>query len=258
MKTVFISNPFSTLYENAPRDQQKYQLQPRNKRRKQQRWRRKFHRNILFRQQHMYSILHQQNMFSCTRTSLYQQTVKPITVVAGSSMASRLIERNLGTPRDIVKLTFESGCNCEKMLTWLNSIEGRHFMYGASRLILILGTNDLHVVGAEGTLYRIKQTVESIRVSFPSIMIVWQLLQWRTKATRYLLSGFDVLQEIAKCNAMLLDLAGALHFHTIDPALTRHHICDDNLLPTSYGSRVIENWIRSFLEHQWQITYSAF
>ena len=242
MKNVFISNAFYTSYKNSSRDQQNHQLQPRNKRQQQQRWRTKFHRNSLF---------YQKYMFSYIGGSMHQQIVKPVTVVAGSSMASRLIERNLCTSQDIVKLSFESGCNCEKMLTWLTSIEGRDFMYGVSRLILILGTNDLHVVGAEGTFYRIKQTVESIRVLFPTVKIVWQLLQWRTKPTRYLFTDFDVLQEIANCNRMLIDLAGALRFHTIDPALTRSHICGDNLHPTSNGSRMIETCIRSFLEQQW-------
>jgi hypothetical protein len=180
----------------------------------------------------------------------YQQVVKPITMMAGSSITSRLIEQNLQTSQDEVRLTFESGCNCGKMLPWLSTLEGRRFMHGARRLILILGTNDFHVVGVKGKIHRIKYTIESIRYSFPGVQIVWQLLQWRTKATRYISEGQNVLQGIVRCNVLLVQLARMLRFQTTDSELTRNHICCDNLHPIPNGSREIQRCIRTFLEQQ--------
>jgi hypothetical protein len=242
----------SPLTSNQPmlHNHQNNSRKAKNKRRQRQHGRRKHNRNLFSNKQNTYPIFQNEDHFLWRRANIWEQPVKRITVVAGSSMASHLIEHNLQTTKDIVKLTYESGCNCARMLNWLSSFEGRQFMHRAGRLILILGTNDLHTVGAEETVHRVRETVESIRLLYPGIQIIWQLLQWRMKPTRYLSCGTEVLREIAKCNMMLLELARRLNFQIVDPALTRHHICHDNLHPTNSGSRLIENSIRSFLEYQ--------
>ncbi|UJR18988.1 hypothetical protein I4U23_022118 [Adineta vaga] len=248
MKPVSTSKSI-TCNKVMSKNHQKKSQKPKNKRRQQQRWRQKYNKKLLC-EQFTYPSFPSQNCFPWKYENIFHQIYKPITVVAGSSIASRLIEYNLQTTKDLVKLTYESGCNCFKMLTWLRSIEGQEMMRGASRIILILGTNDLHVMCAEETVHRIRETVEAIRLLYPGLQLAWQLLQWRIKGTRYLSSGVRVLQEIDKCNIMLLELSHRLNFQTIDPRLTRYHISDDNLHPTYEGSRIIEQCVRQFLERQ--------
>ncbi|CAF1413639.1 unnamed protein product [Adineta ricciae] len=248
MKPTSISKPRSSN-QTMSHNNQKKPRKPKNKRRQQQRWRRKHNKPLLC-EQPTYPSFPNQNWFSWRNENICQQIYKPIVVVAGSSMASRLNEYSLQTSKSLVKLTYESGCTCFKMLSWLRSIEGQEMMYGASRIILILGTNDLHVMRAGETVHRIRETVEAIRLLYPRVQVVWQLLQWRMKATRYLSDGIEVLKELDKCNIMLLELSRRLNFQTIDPRLTKDHIGKDNLHPTYEGSRIIEHSIRLFLERQ--------
>ncbi len=50
-------------------------------------------------------------------------------------------------------------------------------MRDVNQLIFIIGTNDIHRVGADEAVRRISQTIELVRLLYPGVNIVWQLLQ---------------------------------------------------------------------------------
>jgi len=56
-------------------------------------------------------------------------------------------------------------------------------MQNGNQLILVIGTNDIHRVGANETVTRTLQTVELVRYLYPGVNIIWQLLQKRTRKT---------------------------------------------------------------------------
>jgi hypothetical protein len=92
-------------------------------------------------------------------------------------------------------------------LFWLKTTDGQSFMDNVDQLIFILGTNDINRVGAIKTVRHIGSTIEAVRHLYPGVNIVWQLLQQRTKKTSLLPEGQLVMNEIDKCNVLLLELA---------------------------------------------------
>jgi len=56
-------------------------------------------------------------------------------------------------------------------------------MRNVNQVIFIIGTNNIHQVGADETVRRISQTVGSVRYLYPGTNIIWQLLQRRKRKT---------------------------------------------------------------------------
>jgi len=174
---------------------------------------------------------------------------KLVTVIVGSSLARHVSVKNVENDDNEVRLRFKSGSDCADALAWLTSNEGQFFMRDAHQVIFILGTNDLHRVGAFQTAQRIGNTVTAVRRLFPRVNIVWQLLQQRTRKTWLLPEGPAVLHEIEKCNVFLIELAAKLMFETIQPAIPIHHMYD-GLHPSRYGVQMMEKTIRDHLQKQ--------
>ncbi|CAF2901900.1 unnamed protein product, partial [Rotaria sp. Silwood2] len=113
-------------------------------------------------------------------------------------------------------------------------------------LIFIIGTNDVHRVGADETVRRVAYTIESIRYFYPGIHIVWQMLQRRTRKTWLLPEGESVLNEISRCNVRLTQLAAQMNFDTIQPDIPINYMYD-GLHPSAYGVNMMEETIRHYL-----------
>ena len=99
--------------------------------------------------------------------------------------------------------------------------------------------------------------MEAVRRSYPSVNIVWQLLQQRTRKTWLLPEGPAVLREIEKCNVLLLELAAKKKFNTIQPAITIQYMYD-GLHPSAYGVKMMEATIRNYLQQNKMVCYSVF
>ncbi|CAF1677504.1 unnamed protein product, partial [Didymodactylos carnosus] len=97
---------------------------------------------------------------------------KLITAIVGSSIARNISVKNIETETDEVRLRFKSGSDCADALAWLMTNEGQTFMHNVNQLIFIIGTNDIHRVGADETVRRISQTVESVRYLYPGVNII--------------------------------------------------------------------------------------
>jgi hypothetical protein len=116
-----------------------------------------------------------------------------------------------------MRLRFKSGGDCTYALAWLKSNEDQIFMQNVNQLILVIGTNDIHRVGANEAVTRILQTVELVRYLYPGVNIIWQLLQKRTRKTWLLPEGQPVLDKNCRCNMKLAQLAPEMNFNTIQP-----------------------------------------
>ena len=173
---------------------------------------------------------------------------KLITAIVGSSIARNIAVHNIESRRDEVRLRFQSGSDCAEALRWLQSTDGQCFMHGVHQLIFIIGTNDLHRVGAFETVQRIDHTVATVRGFYPRVDIVWQLLQQRTRKIWLLPEGQAVLDEIERCNMHLLELATKRNFYTIQPAIPIKYMCD-GLHPSKYGVQMMEATIRNHLQN---------
>ena len=171
---------------------------------------------------------------------------KLVTGIVGSSIARNISIKNIESEENEVRLRFKSGSDCGDALAWVQSNEGQTFMCHVDQLVFVLGTNDIHRVGADETVRRIDYTVEAIRRLYPHVIIVWQLLQRRTRKTWMLPEGQAVLNEIQRCNIQLVQLAAQRHFDTIQPDIP---ITDmyDGLHPTARGVRLMEATIHNYL-----------
>ncbi|CAF4136969.1 unnamed protein product [Adineta steineri] len=181
--------------------------------------------------------------------------IKLITAIVGSSIARNVSIKNIENEQNEVRLQFKSGSDCADALACLQSPDGQTLIRGAHQLIFIIGTNDLHRVGAYQTVQRIDHTVSTVRNLYPGINVVWQLLQQRTRKTCLLPEGPAVLHEIEKCNILLLELARNKNFDTIQPAIPIRYMYD-GLHPSKYGVEMMEHAIRTHL-HQKHIIFSS-
>jgi hypothetical protein len=176
-----------------------------------------------------------------------KRKIKLITAIVGSSIARNISVKNIESETDEVHLRFKSGSDCADALAWLQSTDGQLFIRGVHQLVFIIGTNDLHRVGAFQTVQRIDHTIATVRGLYPGINIVWQLLQQRTRKTWFLPEGQAVLDEIEKCNMFLLELAAKRKFDTIQPAIPIRYMYD-GLHPSKYGVEMMEATIRNHLQ----------
>jgi hypothetical protein len=188
-------------------------------------------------------------------TQEQKRDTKLITAIVGDSIARNISVKTLESVTDEVRLRFKSGSDCADALAWLQSTDGQVFMRGIHQLIFIIGTNDLHRVGAFQTVQRIDHTIATVRHLYPGINIVWQLLQQRTRKTWLLPEGQSVLHEIEKCNMFLLELAAKRRFDTIQPAIPIRYMYD-GLHPSKYGVEMMETAIRNHLQ-KIKIVYSS-
>jgi lysophospholipase L1-like esterase len=182
---------------------------------------------------------------------------KSITAIVGSSIARNISIKNIESETDEIRLHFKSGSDCADALSWLKSNEGQIFMDNVNQLIFILGTNDIHRVGAFQTVQRIDYTIEQVRYLYPGVNIVWQLLQQRTRKTWLLPEGQEVLNEIEKCNVLLLELAFKKKFDTIQPGIPIQYMYD-GLHPSTYGVKMMEERIRTHLKQNKMVYSSSF
>ncbi|CAF1459793.1 unnamed protein product [Adineta steineri] len=93
--------------------------------------------------------------------------IKLITAIVGSSIARNISIKNIENEQNEVRLQFKSGSDCADALAWLQSPDGQTHIRGAHQLIFIIGTNDLHRVGAYQTVQRIDHTVSTVRNLYP-------------------------------------------------------------------------------------------
>ncbi|CAF1388681.1 unnamed protein product [Rotaria sordida] len=201
---------------------------------------------------------HQQHVKEIKRHNQEQKREnKLITAIVGSSIARNISVKNIENETNEVRLRFKSGSDCADALSWLESTDGQFFMRGVNQLIFILGTNDIHRVGAFQTVQRIDYTIEKIRHLYPDVNIVWQLLQQRTRKTWLLPEGQAVLNEIEKCNRLLLELAAKKKFDTIQPAIPIQCMYD-GLHPSRYGVEMMETTIRNYLQQNRMVHCSSF
>ncbi|CAF1509394.1 unnamed protein product [Adineta ricciae] len=176
-----------------------------------------------------------------------QKEPRLITAIVGSSIARNIVVHNIESRTNEVRLRFQSGSDCAEALGWLQSTDGQFFMRGVHHLIFIIGTNDLHRVGAFETVQRIDYTIATVRCLYPKVSIVWQLLQQRTRKTWLLSEGQSVLNEIERCNVFLLDLATKRNFETIQPKIPIEYMYD-GLHPSKCGVEMMEATIRNHLQ----------
>ena len=199
---------------------------------------------------------HQQHTQEIERNNQEQsKEIKLITAIVGSSIARNISVKNIESGTDEVRLRFKSGSDCADALAWLQSTDGHFFMRGVHHLVFIIGTNDLHRVGAFETVQRIDHTIAKVRSLYSRVNIVWQLLQQRTRKTRLLSEGQAVLNEIERCNAFLLELAAKRNFDTIQPAIPIRYMYD-GLHPSKYGVEMMEATIRGHLQ-KYKIVHSS-
>ena len=178
-----------------------------------------------------------------------------ITAIIGSSIARNISVKNIESEAHEVRLRFKSASDCAEALAWLKTNEGQMFIHNVNQLIYIIGTNDIHRVGADETVRRIAYTIESVRYLYPGVNVIWQMLQRRTRKTWLLPEGEPVINEISRCNLQLTELAARMHFDTIQPDIPIDFM-HDRLHPSAHGVQMMEKTIRNYLKTH-KIIYSS-
>ena len=141
-------------------------------------------------------------------------------LILSDSMLSRVRNDVIKKSNSInIKLSYESGCDCIKMLEWLRSPEGDHTVKGSDFLIFSLGTNDVGRYGVDVSLDRCSELIAFIRRSFPGIQAIgWMALSPRWKPTKFF-STAEIGDLHHQFNGRLQVLSEQLDFDVVDARL---------------------------------------
>jgi len=147
-----------------------------------------------------------------------------------------------------VKLSFESGCDVTKMISWLHTPEGKREVSDSNFLLISLGTNDVGRYGVDVSLQRVSDLISFIRQSFPGILAIgWLALSPRWKPTRFV-SPVEIRQMHDQFNEHLRVLSKQLDFDVVDARLGPSDMrVEDGLHPsTTTGKWKYEGAIREW------------
>ena len=160
-------------------------------------------------------------------------------LILSDSMCSRLRSYAIRTPKfNDIDISFESGCDIEKMMNWLRTSEGHRTVQGKTHLIICLGTNDVGRYGVDESLKRCGEIIHFIRRSFPSIRAIgWLALSPRWKPTRFI-SAAEIGGLHFQFNERLQVLSKKLDFDFVDARLGLADMrVEDGLHPSTTTGR---------------------
>ncbi|CAM4986262.1 unnamed protein product [Rotaria socialis] len=159
--------------------------------------------------------------FPTTTTKAYKFNA----LILLDSMCRYVREEQVSSNEIKFNVSFESGCDCSRMLDYLNN----------------LSINDNHL------LNRCRCLIERIRQLFPNIKSLgWLALPPRTKPSK-LFDSLEINNSNIKFNQLLQNVAKAMNFEIINANLQQQHMHNDGLHPSIQSGRIIierriHNW----------------
>lgn len=206
------------------------------------------------RQQHHHHHHQQQPYRPPRQTNNNRQTG----LIVSDSMLSRVRTYTIRSHNIDIQLSYESGCDCKRMVDWMESAQGRRIVSNREILVVSLGTNDVARYGVDESIRRCADFIQYIRRAHPSVRTVgWMALAPRWKPTRFI-SAEQIGDMHIQFNERLRILSRQFDFDVIDARLGLADIREeDGLHPTiTTGRWKYEEAIRRWINFKCQRTVS--
>ncbi|CAF2129470.1 unnamed protein product [Rotaria magnacalcarata] len=140
-----------------------------------------------------------------------------------------------------VNVSFESGCDCSRMIDFLEKkqqIEETH-IFQTDFLVFSLCTNDVANLGADIAFQQCQHFIQRVRQLFPRVKAIgWLALLPRWKPSRLFRSS-DIDENNQKFNRLLQMLSKQMNFQIIDAHLQHQHMHQDGLHPSIQSGRIL-------------------
>ncbi|CAF1454838.1 unnamed protein product [Rotaria sordida] len=170
-------------------------------------------------------------------------------LILSDSMCKYVRVDKISPPNMKINISFESGCNCSRMLEFLEqqNIEQSQ-IFNVDFIIFSLCTNDVSYLELNQVIEHCRYLIQRTRQLFPKIKAIgWLALSPRSKPSRlYNSSSIDEINK--KFNQLLQILSKQMNFEVINANLQHQHMHQDGLHPAIQSGRILfekalYNWL---------------
>ncbi|CAF3695900.1 unnamed protein product [Rotaria sp. Silwood1] len=180
-------------------------------------------------------------------------------LILSDSMCKYVRSKEVSLNHVQVRISFESGCDCGRMLNYLEkqSIDQNNIIL-SDFIVFSLCTNDVANLGPKTALQQCRFLIERTRILFPQIKAIgWLALSPRWKPSK-LFNSIDINKSNQIFNQLLYKLSKEMHFEIIDANLQHQHMHQDGLHPSIISGRnLIERAIYNWFSKQERIHSSS-
>lgn len=176
-------------------------------------------------------------------------------LILSDSMCKYVRPEKVSSNNIQVKISFESGCDCSKMLQFLEQQKtNQSNIFEADFLLFSLCTNDVANLGPTRTIENCRFLIERVKVLFPQLKLIgWLALSPRSKPSR-LFNSTVIDQVYRDFNQHLHKLSQEMNFEMINANLQHQHMHYDGLHPSLQSGRdliekTIYNWFMKRTDH---------
>ncbi|CAF4494226.1 unnamed protein product, partial [Didymodactylos carnosus] len=151
----------------------------------------------------------------------------PTVAVLSDSMASRIRQNELQSPHATIKLYSQSGATIDKLIEYVYSNDGTHFLSDIRQVLLIVGTNDLSDKYPDDMIKSITMMYNNIRYRFPQIQKVFiHKVFPRKKPTKLFPSLYAVNAQIDRYNELLDELSTTIPIIVVKTDILENDLFD--------------------------------
>jgi hypothetical protein len=165
-------------------------------------------------------------------------------LILSDSMCKHIRAEKLSSKQIHVKLSFESGCTCIRMMQFLQEQANANDndIFEANFIVYSLCTNDVANIGATAAITQCREFINRTRKLFPKLKTIgWIALSPRLKPSR-LFDSEGIRIHYRYFNQLLEELGKELNFDIVYGNLQTQHLHIDGLHPSiSSGRNLIEN-----------------
>ncbi|CAF4700341.1 unnamed protein product, partial [Rotaria sp. Silwood2] len=161
-------------------------------------------------------------------------------LVLSDSMCKYIRPEQISTDGIKVKVSFESGCDCSRMVNFLEKQQlEKNNIFETDFVVFSLCTNDVANLGPDLAIQQCRYLVQRIRQLLPRIKTIgWLALSPRWKPSK-LFSSLDIEENNEKFNRLLQILSQQMNFQIINAHLQHQHMHQDGLHPSIQSGRIL-------------------
>ncbi|CAF3335412.1 unnamed protein product [Rotaria sp. Silwood2] len=173
-------------------------------------------------------------------------------IVLSDSMCKYVRADKVSSQGIQVRISFESGCDCTRMLNYLEqqSIE-KNFILQSNSILFSLCINDVANLGPNLAIEHCRLLIQRTRQLFPRLKSIgWLALSPRHKPSK-LYNSSEIDKKNKEFNQLLKNLSNEMNFQIINANLQKQHMHEDGLHPSIQSGRIlIERAIKKWFSKQ--------
>ncbi|CAF1503377.1 unnamed protein product, partial [Rotaria sordida] len=174
-------------------------------------------------------------------------------LILSDSICKHVRAEKLSSMQLHVKLSFESGCTCNRMSQFLKQQTkiNNNDIFEANFVVYSLCTNDVANIGAIAAIKQCRELINLTRELFPKLQTIgWIALSPRSKPSR-LYDSEEIGKHYHHFNQLLAQLGKEMNFDIIYTHLQMQHLHIDGLHPSiSSGRNLIENALLNWFKRK--------